>query len=150
MTVFIASSTENLRKLDDVAEMIEELGHQVIRWNDIDVFVAGENTMETLMNLRHQVNAAIFLYSSDDKTWYHNTITTQPRDNVLFEHGLFMGALGLKRAIIIKTDNDVRIPTDLYGLTYIHYTSRNRTTTRNRLRVWLCCYSIVIPRFVIR
>lgn len=137
MTVFIASSTENLRKLDDVAEMIEELGHQVIRWNDIDVFVAGENTMETLMNLRHQVNAAIFLYSSDDKTWYHNTITTQPRDNVLFEHGLFMGALGLKRAIIIKTDNDVKIPTDLYGLTYIHYTSRNRTATRNRLRVWL-------------
>ena len=67
MTVFIASSTENLRKLDDVAEMIEELGHQVIRWNDIDVFVAGENTMETLMNLRHQVNAAIFLYSSPTK-----------------------------------------------------------------------------------
>src|SRR5262249_5935637 len=43
-----------------------------------------------------------------------------PRDNVVFEAGLFGGALGIRRTFILHA-NDAKLPTDLLGLTSIRY-----------------------------
>jgi len=44
------------------------------------------------------------------------------RDNVIFELGLFMGRLDSKRVFLIKEHKvDVKIPSDLLGITPITY-----------------------------
>src|SRR6185437_1940553 len=43
-----------------------------------------------------------------------------PRDNVVFEAGLFGGALGIRRTFILHA-NDSKLPTDLLGLTSVRY-----------------------------
>ena len=43
-----------------------------------------------------------------------------PRDNVVFEAGLFGGALGIRRTFIIHA-NGSKLPTDLIGLTAVRY-----------------------------
>src|SRR6266550_3302405 len=43
-----------------------------------------------------------------------------PRDNVVFEAGLFGGALGIRRTFILHA-NGAKLPTDLLGLTSIRY-----------------------------
>src|SRR5262249_36857811 len=43
-----------------------------------------------------------------------------PRDNVVFEAGLFGGALGIRRTFILHA-NGAKLPTDLLGLTSIPY-----------------------------
>src|SRR5262249_15869555 len=43
-----------------------------------------------------------------------------PRDNVVFEAGLFGGALGIRRTFILHADG-AKLPTDLLGLTSIRY-----------------------------
>src|SRR4029078_10475109 len=43
-----------------------------------------------------------------------------PRDNVVFEAGLFGGALGMRREVILHT-RGAKLPTDLLGLTTIRY-----------------------------
>lgn len=45
-----------------------------------------------------------------------------PRDNVIFELGLFMGRLGKARAILMEQrGKDVKLPSDLTGITTIPY-----------------------------
>ena len=43
-----------------------------------------------------------------------------PRDNVVFEAGLFGGALGMRRTFILHA-NGAKLPTDLLGLTCVRY-----------------------------
>jgi hypothetical protein len=43
-----------------------------------------------------------------------------PRDNVVFEAGLFGGALGIRRTFILHADGS-KLPSDLLGLTAIRY-----------------------------
>jgi hypothetical protein len=43
-----------------------------------------------------------------------------PRDNVVFEAGLFGGVLGLRRTFILHA-NGAKLPTDLLGLTCVRY-----------------------------
>ena len=43
-----------------------------------------------------------------------------PRDNVVFEAGLFGGALGMRRTFILHA-NGAKLPTDLLGLTSVRY-----------------------------
>jgi len=45
------------------------------------------------------------------------------RDNVLLEFGLFIGALGRQRAYPLAT-SDVKLPTDVLGLTRLPYRVR--------------------------
>ena len=43
-----------------------------------------------------------------------------PRDNVVFEAGLFGGALGIRRTFILHA-NGSKLPSDLLGLTSVRY-----------------------------
>jgi predicted nucleotide-binding protein len=48
--------------------------------------------------------------------------THTPCDNTIFELGLFMGKLERRRTFIVKEQNtDVKIPTDLLGVTPLTY-----------------------------
>jgi predicted nucleotide-binding protein len=44
-----------------------------------------------------------------------------PRDNVVLELGMALGALGRDRALIVRPIGDVKLPTDLLGITPILY-----------------------------
>ena len=44
------------------------------------------------------------------------------RDNVIFELGLFMGRLGVQRAILMEPrGTDVKLPSDMAGVTTVSY-----------------------------
>ena len=58
-----------------------------------------------------------------------------PRDNVIFELGLLMGALGRERVFILKPRNvDIRIPSDLLGVTWLDYKRGGPGTMTEKLR----------------
>lgn len=125
MKIFIGSSTEAHEKglLLEIAKIVEDCKITPIRWNQSpSIFEAGKFTLENLeeMILRENIEGSIFIYSSDDTVWYRGKQAGKPRDNVIFEHGLFSGKLGRTKSIIIKCGN-VKLPTDLLGITYIDF-----------------------------
>jgi hypothetical protein len=118
MKIFLGSSREALDKLRTVASWIEEAGHDVLAWDDPELFLPGESTFAKLIEIAKMVQASIFIFGEDDHIWYRRDALNQPRDNVLVEYGLFSGALGQRRVIICRV-GDSKIPDDAGGITFV-------------------------------
>ncbi len=90
-------------------------------------FHPGTTTLDRLLELAHEVDFAAFVFARDDWTTTSPTASPRtgsgqasPRDNVVFEAGLFGGALGMRRTFIIHASGS-KLPSDLLGLTCVRY-----------------------------
>jgi len=69
-----------------------------------------------------QFDFGVFVFSSDDSVTSRGKTQRAVRDNVLFELGLFVGRLGIKRSFVVApNDPDLRIPSDLLGWIFGKY-----------------------------
>ena len=118
--LFIGSSQKNLRVAGVLAEALEESA-QVRVWNE-GVFGLNQGFLETLLKQLEEYDFAAFVLASDDLTTSADQSRPSPRDNVLFESGLFMGVLGRDRVFLVYDDAvRLKIPSDLAGLTLASY-----------------------------
>lgn len=136
MKVFIGSSTEATSQMLKIAEWIEAAGHKPVPWDEPGLFPPGVVTFKTLTDVANKVDAAIFVFSEDDKSWYRSEFTTMPRDNVLIEYGLFLGVLGDGRVIFCRKGNP-RIATDLKAVTYVDMAESNIYRAKLDIFLWL-------------
>jgi predicted nucleotide-binding protein len=117
-TAFSGCSVEGL----PVAKVIQlNLAHSVSStiWSQ-GVFGLSQGTLETLVNRARSFKYAILVLTPDDVVIKRDQPTMSARDNVLFELGLFMGALGREYTFIVCR-RDVKMPTDLAGITPATY-----------------------------
>jgi hypothetical protein len=118
--VFIGSSAEGL----GVAEAIQvnlDYDCDVELWSQ-GVFGLSEGTLEALVDRLTQFDFAILILTPDDLVFSREEVKQSPRDNVLLELGLFIGALGRKRTFIVYDRNSrIKVPSDLAGVTSANY-----------------------------
>lgn len=118
--LFIASSAESL----PIAEAINvNLDHQfeVTIWKN-GVFKLSSSTIDDLVTKSSTVDFALFIFSPDDIATIRSRKEHIVRDNVIFEMGLFIGAIGKNRSFFIKPrDVDIHLPTDLLGIAAADY-----------------------------
>lgn len=117
--VFIGSTREALK----LAEALQvELGkHSVAAypWTQ-GIFTPGSTNIEALETELRRADFAALLLSPDDEVTSRGATSSAPRDNLLYELGLFTGAIGRHRAIMIQPRGvDLKIPSDLLGVTPI-------------------------------
>lgn len=123
MEIFMGSSSDARNYLDDIAVMLEELGARTLPWyaSGKGIFVPSDNTIDALLKITKKVQAAVFIFNADDKVWNDKSaleISDEVRDNVLFEYGLFAGALG-KENVCFVCKGKPQLATDLRGITYV-------------------------------
>jgi hypothetical protein len=84
-------------------------------------FGLGETTIEGLENATQTSDFAVLVMTADDVVQSREKSASAPRDNVVFELGLFMGALGRDRCLILSEDlpdkPELKLPSDLLGIT---------------------------------
>jgi hypothetical protein len=69
---------------------------------------------------------AAFVLTPDDMVTKRTATRPAARDNVLFEAGLFIGAIGLDRVFLVgRRGDDLDIPTDLAGVTLALFKPRS-------------------------
>jgi hypothetical protein len=129
-TVFIGSSLGGL----DVARALQmnlDDEANVLIWND-QAFALGEYSLDSLLRSLDKVDFAVLVLTSDDLVSRPDSSRTSPRENVIFELGLFMGRLGRSRTFIVTDDEDssIRLPSDLAGVTVARF---RRTRSGNLL-----------------
>lgn len=119
--VFIISSVEALPIARIIQNSFEHDPFLPVLWTD-GVFRATSYTLDALEEAVEDCDFAIAVAHGDDLTQFRGQDWPSPRDNVVFELGLFMGKLGRKRAILMEPREDkVRLPSDLSGVTTIPY-----------------------------
>jgi hypothetical protein len=122
--IFLGSSGKQAKLLQGLARGLEDVAH-VIPWTTS--FNPGTTTLDRLVELVHEVDFAALVFARDDWTTASpgaspptGTGQDSPRDNVVFEAGLFGGALGMRRTFILHARGS-KLPSDLLGLTCIRY-----------------------------
>ena len=120
--IFLGSSVQQEKLLQALTRGLQDIA-DVDPWTT--VFNPGVSTLDRLVELTREVDFAAFLFAHDDWTAKGtspapDTGQDAPRDNVVFEAGLFGGVLGLRRTFILHA-RGAKLPTDLLGLTTIRY-----------------------------
>jgi len=138
--VFIGSSSECKPFLDALYVELER-DFDLYPW-DYNFFQPSSFALEDFEKKAKQFDFAIFILHPDDYTISRENIMATTRDNVIFEIGLFIGAIGRKNVLLlepflapnndltIKTPQDtyissydvaMKLPTDVLGITTIKY-----------------------------
>src|SRR6185437_5333119 len=122
--IFLGSSGMQKKLLQALTRGLEDVAH-VDPWTTS--FNPGTTTLARLFELAHDVDFAAFVFARDDWTAANLPASSpagsgqaSPRDNVVFEAGLFGGVLGMQRTFILHA-NGSKLPTDLLGLTCVRY-----------------------------
>jgi len=117
--LFIGSSFEEL-ELAKLAKSILDKDFEVTIWNekvwDSSVFKINQNFLADLIKASLQFDFGILLGTNDDKVIFRGKEVLQPRDNVLFELGLFTGRLGTSKCAFL-IDKEIKLLSDFNGLT---------------------------------
>jgi len=131
--IFLGSSGQQAKLVQALTRGLEDCAH-VDPWTTS--FNPGTTTLERLVELAHEVDFAAFAFAQDDWTAVNTSATpppdsgqASPRDNVVFEAGLFGGVLGMRRTFILHARGS-KLPTDLLGLTSIRYGDVTAAETR--------------------
>jgi len=119
--VFVISSAESLGVARAIQTAFSHDPFVTTVWTD-GVFRATGYPLQSLLEAVDDSDFAIAIAHADDSSAYRGQTWPVPRDNVVFELGLFMGRLGRDRAILMEPrDVDVKLPSDLSGVTTIVY-----------------------------
>lgn len=119
--VFIISSAEALPVARAIQDALQYDPFTVVIWTD-GVFRIANYTLQSLEDQVDNSDFAIAIAHTDDLTVTRGQEWPAPRDNVIFELGLFMGRLGRARAILMEPrEEKVKLPSDLSGVTTISY-----------------------------
>lgn len=128
--LFIGSSTEELG-LAQIAKSILEKDFDVTIWNenvwDTSVFKINQNFLSDLLKASLQFDFGILLGTNDDRVIFKGKEVMQPRDNVLFELGLFTGRLGTSKCAFL-IDKEVKLLSDFNGLSLAYFDKSQRDT----------------------
>lgn len=124
--IFIGSSKEGLNIARKIKLALKYDG-LVDTWADGLFDKPGLAYIEVLEGILQKYDYGIFVFTPDDKVYSRGKISDMPRDNVIFEYGMFLGKHSRKRAFFIKPrSEDIKIMTDVLGITCLDYDSDNR------------------------
>ena len=120
--LFIGSSSEGLAAAQTLKTRLSSWAECDI-WKDPGVFELNKGYLENLLDRLNLYESGIMVATGDDATKSRGETKMAPRDNVLFELGLFMGRLGRDRTFFVF-ERGSKLPTDLVGVTLPQFPKR--------------------------
>jgi predicted nucleotide-binding protein len=114
-TVFIGSSAEGLSIAKHLQAGLDHSAECTV-WSQ-GVFGLSHGVLDAVLRASRRYDFAVLVLTADDRVLRRRRMRGAPRDNVLFELGLFLGALGADRTFFVYCRDDrLGLPTDLAGV----------------------------------
>ena len=131
--LFLGCSKEGLEPAQEIQSGLDHDPIVVEVWTD-GVFNASKTPIEDLNALVRRIDFGALILTPDDMIVSRGEEAFGPRDNVIFELGLIMGAIGRERTFMIAPrGEDFKLPTDLLGVKPLDYAAGDEETIRARL-----------------
>ncbi|WP_146592511.1 TIR domain-containing protein [Puniceibacterium confluentis] len=119
--MFVACASESLPVAMALQAYFEGREVVVEVWTD-NVFKPSHGTMESLESKLETADFTVAIFSADDTVKSRGVERLAPRDNTVFELGLFAGAIGRERSFFaIQKHIDLKVPSDLAGITSLRF-----------------------------
>lgn len=119
--LFVISSAESLGVARALENAFAYDNFVTTVWTS-GVFRVASYPLQSLLDAVDASDFAVAIAHADDTASIRGQDWPVPRDNVVFELGLFMGRLGKDRAVLMESrDHGVKLPSDLTGITTIPY-----------------------------
>jgi hypothetical protein len=119
--LFIGSSTERLPIARELRKMLDNDAEATV-WDEAPEFGLGKSILGGLLKAVTMYDFALFVFGQDDATMIGSQASSV-RDNVIFELGLLMGAIGEERALWLSPEG-AKAPkplTDLGGIVHLTF-----------------------------
>src|SRR4030095_310933 len=120
--LFIGSSTERLPIARELSKMLDDYAEATV-WDESPEFGFGKSILGGLLKATTIYDFALFVFGQDDATMIGVSQVHSVRDNVIFELGLLMGAIGEERALWLSPKG-AKAPkplTDLGGIVHLSF-----------------------------
>ena len=129
--VFIGSSSEGLTIANTLKTLLEK-EYEVVIWKDI--FTPGDYTLDSLLKQKDKCDFAVLIATPDDERISRGQRAKIPRDNIIFELGLFIGCIGKERTIIVSDNNvKIKLPSDILGINTLTFSTIQEVTSWHKI-----------------
>jgi CRP/FNR family cyclic AMP-dependent transcriptional regulator len=128
--LFIGSSAEQYPVAQAMAASLASSALDVVTWKMSGIFVPSSFTLLDLEVEARRSDFAVLVLGADDVVRSRRRSQLAPRDNVILELGMFIGACGHERVFLLVPGGvDLKIPSDLYGITTLRFTPPTKRST---------------------
>lgn len=112
--IFIGSSKAGYSIAEKVKTNLSSVGDCYL-WQDPYVWEPNRSTFENLIRMVSYFDFGIFVATGDDLTLTNDKIVIEPRDNVILEMALFLGAMGRDKSFLL-VEEGIKLPSDFNGI----------------------------------
>jgi hypothetical protein len=119
--LFLAYSSKGRATANDIQKLLSTHGVSVLDWEVH--FAPGSTILDELLEASRSCLGAIMLLTKDDNFLGEENYAA-PRDNVIFEMGLFMEGKGRERVLVVREEG-AKMPADIGGGIYLSLRDRN-------------------------
>jgi hypothetical protein len=113
--LFIGSSTGGYPVAEKVKQCLSGVADCHL-WKDDDVWEINNSTFDNLLRMVKFFDFGVFVATADDLTMGNNDqVVIEPRDNVILEMALYLGALGKDKSFLL-VEKEIKLPTDFNGI----------------------------------
>lgn len=128
--LFIGSSSEQYPVAEAMAARLMSSSLDVVTWMMSGLFVPSSFTLLDLEAEARRSDFAVLVLGPDDVVRSRRRKQLAPRDNVILELGLFIGACGHERVfLLVPAGVDLKLPSDLYGITTLRFAPPGKRST---------------------
>lgn len=127
--IFIGSSKSGLPIAEKVKTYLSEIADCFI-WSEPDIWETNRSTFDNLIRMANYFDFGVFVATADDLTETNNKLVIEPRDNVILEMALFLGAMGHHKSFLL-VENGIKLPTDFTGIYMPRFDADNEATIKS-------------------
>jgi len=108
--IFIGSSTPGYDSAQALKDHLSSSGDCYL-WKEPGIWEPNQSTFDNLIRMCGYFDFGVFVATADDLTLHNNAIVIEPRDNVILEMALFLGAMGRDKSFLLVEDG-IQLPSD--------------------------------------
>jgi hypothetical protein len=128
--LFIGSSGSGYAVAEKVKLYLSELAECHL-WKDDGVWEVNSSTFDNLMRMVNFFDFGVFVATADDLTMGpDDEVVIEPRDNVILEMALFLGALGKEKSFLL-VENGIKLPSDFKGIYMPRFDANDDVSIKN-------------------